>query len=164
MSEVAEFVKVFQQQLELQRQQMEQQRQEADRRFDMLVAKLTPANGTSAVSSPSMLSAASIPSFTPFDSTSELWKDYWTRFKTFAGANSVPVVKMAQVFLTNQTPALYKLLCTLAAQCTPPKDVNELSLDEIAQFMESQFDPKRFVVRERFKYWSDMQRKASCYL
>ena len=32
-------------------------------------------------------------------------------------------------------------------------------MDQIVVFMKDQFDPKRFVVRERFKFWSDMQRK-----
>ena len=31
-----------------------------------------------------------IPSFDAFDSTIELWDDYWARFQTFIGANSVP--------------------------------------------------------------------------
>ena len=30
---------------------------------------------------------------------------------------------------------------------------------EIVDFMKEQFDPKLFIVRERFKFWSDMQRK-----
>ena len=38
-------------------------------------------------------------------------------------------------------------------------DINELTMLEIADFMKEQFDPKLFVVRERFKFWSDMQRK-----
>ncbi|KFD47831.1 hypothetical protein M513_11311 [Trichuris suis] len=32
-------------------------------------------------------------------------------------------------------------------------------MDDIAKFMENQCDPRRFVVRERFTFWSDMQRK-----
>ncbi|KAG0722413.1 hypothetical protein GWK47_006041 [Chionoecetes opilio] len=42
---------------------------------------------------------------------------------------------------------------------TPPKDINELTMQEIIAFMKDQFDPKRFIVRERFKFWSDMHRK-----
>ena len=30
---------------------------------------------------------------------------------------------------------------------------------EIETYMKHQFDPKRFVGRERFKFWSEMQRK-----
>ena len=52
-----------------------------------------------------IMAATSMPSFAPFDPTTELWKDYRARFDTFAGANSIPDGKMAQVFLTNQTPA-----------------------------------------------------------
>lgn len=137
MTDVTPLIQLMQKQMEAQQKQME-----------TLVNRLTSPNNTS-----------SIPSFVPFDPTSELWKDYYARFGTFAGANSIPKDKVAQVFLTNQTPAIYKLLGTLGAQQTPPKDINALSMEVIAQFMKGQFDPKRFIVRERFKFWSDMQRK-----
>ena len=32
-------------------------------------------------------------------------------------------------------------------------------MTEIETYMKYQFDPKRFVVREHFKFWSEMQRK-----
>ena len=95
----------------------------------------------------------------PFDSISELWKDYLARFYTFAAANSIPEDKMAQVFLTNQTTANYKLLATLAGQQTPPRRINDLEMKDITTFMETQYDPKQFVVRERFKFWSGSPRK-----
>ena len=95
----------------------------------------------------------------PFDSSAELWKDYQARFSTFAGAHSISKEKLAQVFLTNQTTENYKLLGTLAEQQTPPKEVNTLTMDDIVKFMDEQFDPMRFTVRERFKFWSDMKRK-----
>ena len=41
----------------------------------------------------------------------------------------------------------------------PPKDINDLTIDEITDFMKNQFDPARYIVRERFKFWSKMQRK-----
>ncbi|XP_045117643.1 uncharacterized protein K02A2.6-like [Portunus trituberculatus] len=37
--------------------------------------------------------------------------------------------------------------------------VNELTMKDIGQYMENQYDPKRFVIRERFKFWSSMQHK-----
>ena len=33
------------------------------------------------------------------------------------------------------------------------------TMNEIQQYVMNQFHPKRFVVRERFRYWSDMKRK-----
>jgi transposase InsO family protein len=109
---------------------------------------------------PTMQSAPSTTSsFSPFDPSTELWTDYWARFNTFVGANSIPEERKAQVFLTNQSTTTYKLLSNLAGQQTPPKDINELMIDDIMGFMKDQFDPKRFIVRERFKFWSDMQRK-----
>ena len=99
------------------------------------------------------------PKFEAFDSTTELLTDYWSRFSTFTKANSVPDVQVAKVFLTNQTATIYKLLSNLSAQETPPRTVNDLTMKEIQQYMMNQFHRKRFVVRERFRYWSDMKRK-----
>ena len=99
-------------------------------------------------------SSESIPSFATFDSTTELWKDYWARFQTFSKANSVSDAKLPQVFLTNQTTATYKLISTLAMQLATPKDVNDLTMAEIKTFMDKQYDPKRFIVQERYKFWS----------
>ena len=98
-------------------------------------------------------------SFQPFDSTSELWTDYLARFRTFVTANSIRDNKQAQIFLTNQSNSVYKMLSNLAAQQQPMKSIHELTMNDIQTFMAEQFDPKRFVVRERFKFWSDMKRK-----
>ena len=98
-------------------------------------------------------------SFQPFDSTSELWTDYLARFRTFITANSIPDNKQAQIFFTNQSNSVYKMLSNLAAQQQPVKSIHELTMNDIQTFMAEQFDPKRFVVRERFKFWSDMKRK-----
>ena len=103
--------------------------------------------------------SARIPKLAPFDASVELWKDYLARFTTFVGANSIPDGKIAQVFLTNQSTTTYKLLCTVAEQQDPPADINKLPMESINAFMEQQYDPKRFVVRERFRFWSNMQRK-----
>nr|KAG5694861.1 hypothetical protein BaRGS_028789 [Batillaria attramentaria] len=89
----------------------------------------------------------------------ELWPDYWSRFCTFLVANAVPDDRKAQVFLTNQTPAVYKQLANLAAQQNPRMNINDLTMDQIVEFMKEQFDPKLFIVRERFKFWSNMERK-----
>ena len=104
-------------------------------------------------------SAMSIPSFDSFDPTLELWKDYIVRFKTFVGANSILEAKYAQVFLTNQSPTIYKLLDTLAGQQTPPIRGNDLSMTQIREFMEEQFDTKQLVVQERYKFWSLKKRQ-----
>ena len=105
------------------------------------------------------LSTAAIPPFAAFYSTSELWPDYWSRFCTFVVANAIPEQRKAHVFLTNQTATVYKQLVNLAAQQTPSKDINKITMLEIVDFMEERFDPKLFIVRKRFKFWSDMQRK-----
>uniref|UniRef100_A0A5S6QP97 Uncharacterized protein n=1 Tax=Trichuris muris TaxID=70415 RepID=A0A5S6QP97_TRIMR len=101
---MTQIVELFQKQMEMQQQQIEAQRKQ----MEMLLSRLAPITTT-----PSMV-ASSVRNFTAFDPTSELWKDYWTRFKTFAGANSTPEDKLAQVFLRNQTTITFKLLNTLA--------------------------------------------------
>ena len=80
-------------------------------------------------------------------------------FPHFSRANSVPAEKRAQVFLTNQSREIYKLLSNLASQQSPVKGINDLSLDEVEEYMRSQFDPTRYIVRERFKFWTEMNRK-----
>ena len=71
----------------------------------------------------------------------------------------MPAEKRAQVFLTNQSRENYKMLSNLASQQSPAKGINELSLDEVEEFMRGQFDPTHYIVRERFKFWTEMNRK-----
>jgi len=99
------------------------------------------------------------PTFSPFGFTSELWKDYWSRFFTFTRAHAVPDDRQAQVFLTKQTSTVYKLLSNLAAQETLPREINDLSMEQIVAYLKVQFDPTRFAIRERFKFWTSMQRR-----
>ena len=67
-----------------------------------------------------------------------------------------PTTSKHKFFLpTNLTP----FTKCLAAQQQPVKSIHELTMNDIQTFMAEQFDPKRFVVRERFKFWSDMKRK-----
>ena len=139
-----EVIKLLQEQLTLQRLQMQE-----------LANRLASQGGTMTALTPL---PSTMPTFPAFDPLSELWKDYWARFQTFSIANAVPRERLAHVFLTNQTAATYKLLVTLAAQQATPKDVNELSMEDITKYMESQYDPERFIVRERFKFWSEMKR------
>ena len=145
-------------QMELQKEQMEEQmKQQKEQMMKMIDKMATGTGGTSAQGS--TVTTSVTPAFSPFDSTSELWTDYFARFITFVGAHSVPETRQAQVFLTNQSATVYKLLTNLASQETPSKAVNELTMNDIETYMKDQFDPKRFIVRERFKFWSDMQRK-----
>jgi len=150
MSDLTDIITLLKQQ---HKEELEQQRKHHKEELDVLKSAISQAPGTNATST------VLVPAFTPFDSTTELWEDYWARFCTFCAANSVSEERKAQIFLTNQTPVLYKQLTTLATQMTPAKDINALTKDEIVQFMKDQYDPTRFVVRERFKFWSDMQRK-----
>ena len=75
MSEIAQLMKV-----------MQQEREAQEKRMQKLIMHLaaTPATTTSAVPT------VNISRFTPFDSTSELSKDYWARANTFVSANFIP--------------------------------------------------------------------------
>ena len=156
MAKTTELITLLKQQMEQQSQQHREQMQTLLKLLD--IQKYGSGEDGSSAHHP-QLSTAAIPPFAAFDSTSDLWPDYWSRFCTFVVANAVPEQSKAQVFLTNQTAAVYKQLANLAAQQTPSKDINKLTRLEIVDFTKEQFDPKLFIVRERFKFWSDMQRK-----
>lgn len=102
-----------------------------------------------------------LPKFPGFDSTTELLQDYMNRYNTFVAANSIPEEKKANVFLTSQQPVLYKQISNMAAQLATPKEINEVTMTEIEEFLKEQYDPTRFLVRERYKFWSNMQRKPA---
>lgn len=150
MAESIELIKLLREQMEIQAQQHREE-------METLIKLVSKSNGEPTSSLTTV--TASVPPFVSFDPTTELWPDYYSRFCTFLAANAVPESRTAQVFLTNQTTAVYKQLSTLATQMDPPKDIHTLKMDELENFMKEQFDPKRFIVRERFKFWSDMQRK-----
>ena len=150
MSEISELI------LLLNKQHQEQNKQHQEQ-MSMLQEQLKILQ--SSLNKPRENVPTPMASFQPFDSTSELWTDYLARFRTFITANSIPDNKQAQIFLTNQSNSVYKMLSNLEAQQQPIKSIHELTLNDIQTFMAEQFDPKRFVVRERFKFWSDMKRK-----
>ena len=158
MSEISELIlllnKQHQEQMAVLRDEQNKQHQE---QMTMLQEQIKILQ--SSLNNPRENVPTPMASFQPFDSTSELWTDYLARFRTFVTANSVPDNKQAQIFLTNQSNSVYKMLSNLAAQQQPVKSIHELTMNDIQTFMAEQFDPKRFVVRERFKFWSDMKRK-----
>ena len=150
MSEISELILLLNKQHQEQNKQHQEQMTMLQEQIKILQSSLN--NPRENVPTP-------MASFQPFDSTSELWTDYLARFRTFVTANSIPDNKQAQIFLTNQSNSVYKMLSNLAAQQQPVKSIHELMMNDIQTFMAEQFDPKRFVVRERFKFWSDMKRK-----
>ena len=142
-----------QEQLKFQQQQEQARQEQMEENKRLMELLLEEAKGKKTTA------AASVPKFQEFDSTTELLTDYMNRFDTFIEANSIPSEKTPGVFLTNQRPALYKQLSNMATQLGTPKPINDLSMEEIVNFLKEQYDPARFIVRERYRYWSDMQRK-----
>ena len=161
MSEISELIlllnKQHQEQMAVLRNEHREQNKQHKEQMSMLQEQLKTLR--SSLNNPRENVPTPMASFQPFDFTSELWIDYLARFRTFVTANSIPDNKQAQIFLTNQSNSVYKMLSNLAAQQQPVKSIHELTMNDIQTFMAEQFDPKRFVVRERFKFWSDMKRK-----
>ena len=152
-------VEILQQQFAEQQKKYEELQLRNEEQMKLMRDLVVSQQQLSTASTASSSTASATPNFQAFDLASELWTDYLSRFTTFTAAHSVSDDKLAQVFLTNQSSSLYKLLSNLASQETPPKSVNDLSMNVIKQYMKQQFDPKRFVVGERFRFWSDMKRK-----
>ena len=160
MSEQTELIKMLHDQLELQRQQMKSQQAAQEAQMQQFLTLIRQRDESAKVTAPAPVSeSAAIPPFSQFDPASELWPDYLSRFRTFLVANAVPDARQPQIFLTNQTVTIYRQLSTSASQMTPPVDINKLTMVQISKFMSEQYDPKRFVVRERFRFWNDMSRK-----
>ena len=88
-----------------------------------------------------------------------LWKDYLLRFKTFVSANSVSDDKLALVFLTNQTSDTYKLINNYASQQDTFTTADNMQFSDISELMSQHYDPTKFTVRERYKFWSSIKRK-----
>ena len=151
-----ELIQLLRQQMDQQRAQMDQQRAQMEQQMDQQRAQMEAL--LSLVQDKQ--SAVSNTKFNEFDPSTELWSDYLARFQTFTKANSIPDSKKAEIFLTNQSSIIFKLLKNLAEQQQPPKDVNQLTMDEIEFFLGDQYNPKRFVVRERFKFWTKTDRKS----
>lgn len=145
-----ELVNLLRSQMENERRRYEEDKQRQER---FMLDLLEKHGGAQA------LTSGAISKFEPFDPSEQLWKNYWDRFLTFSKAHSISDEKQAQIFLTNQTTHVYQMLSTLASQLNPAKNVNDLTIAEIKEFMETQYDAKRFIVRERYKFWSQPARK-----
>ena len=47
----------------------------------------------------------------------------------------------------------------MCSQQQPRVDINDADMTLLTEIMAEQFDPKLFVIRERYKFWSDLKRK-----
>ena len=178
MSEIANLIKVMQEQMQLQRKQMQQQLQQQEERHQQQEERYRQQEerhqqekerhrqqeerhqrqldliqkqlDEQRKSGGTFTSQQQTLLFPAFDSTAELWKDYLLRFKTFVSANSVFHDKLALVFLTNQTSDTYKLINNYASQQDTPTTADNMKFSDIAEFMSQHYDPTKFTVRERY--------------
>uniref|UniRef100_A0A0L8FPJ9 Uncharacterized protein n=1 Tax=Octopus bimaculoides TaxID=37653 RepID=A0A0L8FPJ9_OCTBM len=109
--QTVELIKLFREQMD---KQMQQHQRDMDALLKLFGARQVEGDPSGYFSAASTM--VSIPPFAAFDSATDLWPDYWSRFRTFVAANAVPEKRMAQVFLTNQTATVYKQLANLATQ------------------------------------------------
>ena len=99
MADIAELLKVMQEQMQIQREQMRQQeerhkQQEVsnEERHKQQLALMQLQMEDTRKAGGTMVPQHQTPPFPTFDSTAELWKDYLLRFETFVNANR-PVVR-----------------------------------------------------------------------
>ena len=86
--------------------------------------------------------------FTAFDSSSALWKGFWSRFCTFGS-------ECQETETFSDKPDIFDVqsISNLVAKETPRRDINDLAMDQISIYIKTQFDPKRlFIVREIFRF------------
>ena len=98
------------------------------------------------------------PNFTAFDPYTELWMDYLSCFRTFIRANSINEDRVPQIYLTNQSKVFYKQLTDWSEQQTLKKDINTLTMNDIEEYIKTQYNPRTFIIRERYRYWSNIKR------
>ena len=169
MSEIADLIKVMREQMQRQEkrhQQQEERHQQQEERYQqredchqqqLIVMQQQLDEQRKFAGTFSSQKQTSL--FLAIDSKAELWKDYLLRFKTFASANSVSDDKLALVFLTNQTSDTYKLISNYVSQQDTPTTADNMKFGDIAKFMSHHYDPTKFTVRERYKFWSSIKRK-----
>ena len=155
MKVMKEQMQLQQEQMQLQREQMQKQDEQHKQQLVILPQQMEDTRKAGGTMTPQHQT----PQLPAFDSTAELWKDYLLRFETFVNANSVPDEKKALVFLTNQTSGTYKLITNYASQQDVPTTANAMKFSGITGFMSSHYDPTQLTVRERYKFWSIIEKK-----
>ena len=83
--------------------EQERQHEEQERRHEEQMKVLREiidkrSSSTENEGRPTISTAVATPNFPAFDSSTELWSDYWSRFCTFSTAHSVPESKSRRFF------------------------------------------------------------------
>ena len=110
MSEISELIlllnKQHQEQMAVLRDEHREQNKQHQEQMTMLQEQLKTLQ--SSLNNPRENVPTPMASFQPFD---------LARFRTFVTANSIPDNKQAQIFLTNQSNSVYKMLSGSATTC-----------------------------------------------
>lgn len=162
LCKIEKLVEILQQQIAVQERRQDEQlkeqvhcHEEQTKVLQEMIGNCPPNPEHEMVTAPSQVATLN---FVTFDPTSELWPDYWSRFCTFTNAHSVSNSKKPKASHTSQNFCLQDAFHP-ASQETLPKDLNELVVDQIAEFMKRQFNPKHFIVWERFHFgeWHEVK-------
>ena len=140
--------------MELQRQEPELQRQESEKKMELLRQESEKKMELL------LQQTANRPTFGPFDAAVEPWDDYWSRFSTYLKTNSIPKGKSVHLFLSSQLPSVYKMMKSRAFHNHPSKEVDDLNIQEVEQFMKDQFCKTQHVVRDKFNFWNDAGKES----
>ena len=116
-----EIVELMRKQLEQQQAQLQLQKEQIDQHGSAIVQTLQmlakshekPVVETEKLVAETSQSSHAVPKFSEFDSSLELWSDYYLRFQTFVKAHSVPENRIATIFLTNQSVATPTNYCKI---------------------------------------------------
>ena len=74
---------------------------------------------------------------------------------------NLPQDKYASTFLRLQTKDLYKEIDVYASQLQTPSSASKLTFAQITTYMNEQYSPKKYIIRERYKFWSSIKRKPN---
>ena len=140
MTDIVDLTRIMQEQMQ---RQEERPRQKEERHQQQQLDEERISGGTFA-------SQKQTPPFPAFDSTAELLKDYLLRFKTFVSAKHD---KLVLVFLTNPTSAIKNLINNYASHLDTPTTADNMRFSDITKFMSQHYDPTKFTVGERYKFW-----------
>ncbi|KII67648.1 hypothetical protein RF11_04521 [Thelohanellus kitauei] len=150
-NEFSKLLQVLTKQLEIQDKRWETQL----KIHDYQIRCLTEAIKSSKITE---TAGATFPAFNPME---ELWGDYESRFMTFCEANFIAENRWTPVFLTSQSKTTYQLVKTTAAQFKEPRSVDQLSWNDIKDIMSTHFGSRKFVVRERHRFYTELSRKSN---
>ena len=82
--------------------------------------------------------------------------EYHQRFLLYCTANIVDADKMKSIFLTTVGGTKYSILSNLVSPAKP----QDKTLDELITLLKNQYEPRKIVIAERFKFYKRQQKEG----